>query len=111
MLNLLCKGDWVVVRSRRRLLVRSGNTAGIDVGDEVPVVPRVSDREQQVGGTTNVLPEVSYRKTGVQIEIKPLVQANGLVDSEYLPAATLLRQPPLPLSPVGFLESHPPDLL
>ena len=33
-----------------------------------------------MGGTTNVLQEVSYRKTGVQLEIKPLVQANGLVD-------------------------------
>ena len=27
-----------------------------------------------------MLQEVSYRKTGVQLEIKPLVQANGLVD-------------------------------
>ena len=38
--------------------------------------------------------EVGYRKTGVQLEIKPLVQANGLVDlaisqqlSEALPSA------------------------
>ena len=27
-----------------------------------------------------MLQEVTYRKTGVQLEIKPLVQANGLVD-------------------------------
>ena len=85
-LSLFCKGDRVVIRSRRRLLVKSGDTAGIDVGHEVPVVTRISDSEQ-VGGTTNVLPEISYRKTGVQIEIKPLVQANGLVDSGDLSAA------------------------
>ena len=79
-LNLFYKDDRVVIRSRPRLLVKSGDTASIDVGNEIPVVTRISDSEQQVGGTTNVLQEVSYRKTGVQLEIKPLVQANGLVD-------------------------------
>ena len=79
-LNLFYKDDRVVIRSRPRLLVKSGETASIDVGNEIPVITRISDSEQQVGGTTNVLQEVSYRKTGVQLEIQPLVQANGLVD-------------------------------
>ena len=42
----------------------------------------------------SIVQEVSYRKTGVQLEIKPLVQANGLVDlaisrqlSEAVPSA------------------------
>ena len=50
------------------------------MGNEIPVVTRKSDSDQQVEGTTNILQEISYRKTGVQLEIKPLVQANGLVD-------------------------------
>ena len=79
-LNLFYKDDRVVIRSRPRLLVKSGETASIDVGNEIPVITQISDSEQQVGGSTNVLQEVSYRKTGVQLEIKPLVQANGLVD-------------------------------
>ena len=79
-LNLFYKDDRVVIRSRPRLLVKSGETASIDVGNEIPVITQISDSEQQVGGTTNVLQEVTYRKTGVQLEIKPLVQANGLVD-------------------------------
>ena len=79
-LNLFYKDDRVVIRSRPRLLVKSGETASIDVGNEIPVVTRITDSEQQTEGTTNVLQEVSYRKTGVQLEIKPLVQANGLVD-------------------------------
>ena len=79
-LNLFYKDDRVVIRSRPRLLVKSGETASIDVGNEIPVITRTSDSDQQVDGTTNVLQEVSYRKTGVQLEIKPLVQANGLVD-------------------------------
>ena len=79
-LNFFFKDDRVVIRSRPRLLVKSGETASIDVGNEIPVVTRTSDSDQQVEGTTSVLQEVSYRKTGVQLEIKPLVQANGLVD-------------------------------
>ena len=81
-LNLFYRDNRVVIRSRPRLLVKSGDTASIDVGSEIPVITRISDSEQQVGGTTNVLQEVTYRKTGVQLEIKPLVQANGLVDLE-----------------------------
>ena len=79
-LNLFYKDNRVVIRSRPRLLVKSGETASIDVGNEIPVVTRTTDSDQQTEGTTNVLQEVSYRKTGVQLEIKPLVQANGLVD-------------------------------
>ena len=93
-LNLFYKDDRVVIRSRPRLLVKSGETASIDVGNEIPVVTRTTDSDQVVEGTTNVLREISYRKTGVQLEIKPLVQANGLVDlaisqqlSEALPSA------------------------
>ena len=79
-LNLFYKDDRVVIRSRPRLLVKSGESASIDVGNEIPVITQISDDERQVGGSTNVLQDVSYRKTGVQLEIKPLVQANGLVD-------------------------------
>ena len=81
MLNFFYKDDRVVIRSRPRLLVKSGGTASIDVGNEIPVITQ-TDAQRQVGGTgtTSVLQEISYRKTGVQLEIKPLVQANGLVD-------------------------------
>ena len=79
-LNLFYKDDRVVIRSRPRLLVKSGETASIDVGNEIPVITQYSDDDREVDGTTNVLQDVSYRKTGVQLEIKPLVQANGLVD-------------------------------
>ena len=80
LLNLFYKDDRVMIRSRPRLLVKSGATASIDVGNEIPVITQISDDERQVGGSTNVLQNVTYRKTGVQLEIKPLVQANGLVD-------------------------------
>ena len=80
LLNFFYKNDRVVIRSRPRLLVKSGETASIDVGNEIPVITQISDSNTQADGSTNVLQKVSYRKTGVQLEIKPLVQANGLVD-------------------------------
>ena len=57
-------------------------------------------------GSTTIVQEVTYRKTGVQLEIKPLVQANGLVDlqiakqlSEELPTvATSLAGSPTVLN-------------
>ena len=82
LLDLFYKEDKVVIRSRPRLLVKSGETANIEVGNEIPVITQISDEARQVGGSTNILQDVSYRKTGVQLEIKPIVQANGLVDLE-----------------------------
>ena len=79
-LNLFYSDDRVTIRSRPRLVVKSGATASIDVGNEIPVVTRISEDQRQVGGLINVLQDVTYRKTGVQLEIKPIVQANGLVD-------------------------------
>ena len=94
MLNFFRKDDRVVIRSRPRLLVKSGETASIDVGNEIPVITQRSNSDTEAEGSTNVLQDVTYRKTGVQLEIKPLVQANGLVDlkisqelSEVLPGA------------------------
>ena len=101
-LNLFYKDDRVVIRSRPRLVVKSGETASIDVGNEIPVITQISDSEQQVDGTTNILQEVTYRKTGVQLEIKPLVQANGLVDlqiSQQLSEARLTAATSLAGSP------------
>ena len=101
-LNLFYKDDRVVIRSRPRLLVKSGETASIDVGNEIPVITQISDDERQVGGSTNVLQDVTYRKTGVQLEIKPLVQANGLVDlqiSQQLSEARPTAATNLPGSP------------
>ena len=82
MLGIFYEDSRVVIRSRPRILVKSGQTAMIDVGNEIPLVSQVVDSGTQTGGATNFLQEVSYRKTGVQLEISPVVQASGLVDLE-----------------------------
>ena len=79
-LNLFYRDDRVVLRSRPRLLVKSGETASIEVGNQIPVITQRSESDTQTEGSTDVLQKITYRKTGVQLEIKPIVQANGLVD-------------------------------
>ena len=79
-LNFFFEESRVAIRSRPRLMVKSGEAANIDVGNEIPVISAIADTGVQVGGSSNVLQQVTYRKTGVQLEITPVVQANGLVD-------------------------------
>ena len=82
MLNLFYQDDRVAIRSSPKLFVKSGGTASLEVGNEIPVITQISDEARQVAGSTNILQDVSYRKTGVSLDITPIVQANGLVDLE-----------------------------
>ena len=72
----------VVIRSSPKLVVKSGETANIQVGDEIPTITQNSvDPGIDTGGRgNNILQEITYRKTGITLEIEPIVQANGLVD-------------------------------
>ena len=94
-LNLFYRDDKVVIRSRPRLLVKSGETASIEVGNEIPVVTQTSEQVREDDSPNILQTRVTYRKTGVQMEIKPIVQANGLVDlriSQQLSEASLTAQ-------------------
>lgn len=94
MLNFFYDDSRVMIRSRPRLLVKSGESATLEAGNEIPVIVQISDSDTQAAGSSNILQQVSYRRTGVILEIEPIVQANGLVDlsisqelSEARPAA------------------------
>ncbi len=105
-LNVFYEDSRVAIRSSARLMVKSGQSASFDAGNEIPTITQLSDAGTQAGGSTNVLQQVTYRKTGVVLEIEPTVQANGLVDlaisqelSEARPtAATSLDGTPTILS-------------
>lgn len=80
MLNLFYEDNRVAIRSNPKLFVKSGGTASLEVGNEIPVITQISDEARQIGGSTNILQDVAYRKTGISLQISPIVQANGLVD-------------------------------
>ena len=81
-LDLFYEDGNVSIRSQPKLLVKSGEQATINVGNEIPVISQTSQDTVQVDGSTNVLQQVTYRNTGIDLSITPLVQAGGLVDLE-----------------------------
>ena len=79
-LNVFYEDSRVAIRSSARLMVKSGEAATFDAGNEIPTITQLADAGTQAAGSTNVLQQVTYRKTGVVLQIEPIVQANGLVD-------------------------------
>lgn len=77
-LNAFYENRQAVIRSSPKLMVRSGEEARIEVGDEIPVVTGTSQGIENPDAPINKT--VQYRKTGVILSIKPTVQASGLVD-------------------------------
>ena len=77
-LNAFYQNDKASIRSSPKLLVKSGETATIEVGNEIPIL--TSNAQSVDSLNAPVLQTVKYRKTGVLLEINPIVQAGGLVD-------------------------------
>ncbi|WP_051563828.1 secretin N-terminal domain-containing protein [Enterovibrio calviensis] len=77
-LNAFYDNKQAVIRSSPKLMVRSGEEASIEVGNEIPVVTGTSQSSED--GNAPINKTVQYRKTGVILSIKPTVQASGVVD-------------------------------
>lgn len=93
-LKALASRDRISVLSTPRLMVKSGEEANIDVGTEVPTISSQSTSPIQSGGTSNILQTVQYRKTGILLNIKPIVYSDDRVDLE-------LRQEVSEAQPLG----------
>ena len=81
-LNLFGKDSRVTILSTPRLMVKSGETASIDVGTEVPIITSQAtapDLPSQ-GGDSSILQQIQYRKTGVLLEIEAVVHSGQRVD-------------------------------
>lgn len=79
MLNLFYENKRAEIRSRPRLMVKSGQQATIDVGTEIPTLG--SSSGVTTGGLV-VPPSINNRKTGVRLTVSPVVHASGHVDIE-----------------------------
>ncbi|MEM6484046.1 MAG: secretin N-terminal domain-containing protein [Pseudomonadota bacterium] len=79
-LKFLYENRRAEIRSRPRLMVKSGQAASINVGDEVPVVTQSS--QGTITPDSPIVNSVVYRSTGVRLEIKPVVHSSGYVDVE-----------------------------
>ena len=79
-MNLFQNSSRVTILSTPRLMVRSGESASIDVGTEVPILTSQATAPDLGGITPSILQQVQYRKTGVLLEISPVVHSSQRVD-------------------------------
>ncbi len=72
----------LTVLSTPRLMVKSGDEASFDVGTEIPTLSSQTSSSQQTEGTSNILQAIQYRKTGIILNIKPVIYSDNRVDLE-----------------------------
>ncbi len=90
-LNAFYEDSRVVIRSRPSLVVKSGGTASLSAGNTIPTVAQRVESATNLQGASNILQQVQYRDTGVDLSIEPIVQANGLVDLKVTQSLTEAR--------------------
>lgn len=81
-LSALAQNNRLSVLSTPRLMVKSGDEANIEIGDEIPTLSSTSVGPQQTGGSSTTLQSIQYRKTGILLNIKPTVYSEDRVDLE-----------------------------
>lgn len=82
-LNAFASNSQVNILSSPRIMVKSGESASINVGTEVPIVTSQSTDPTTVrSGTTGVLQQIQYRRTGIILQVKPTVHAGNRIDLE-----------------------------
>lgn len=93
-LKALASQDRISVLSTPRVMVKSGEEASFDVGTEVPTISSQATSGITTGGNTGLIQTVQYRKTGILLNIKPVVYSDDRVDIE-------LRQEVSEALPIG----------
>jgi general secretion pathway protein D len=68
------------ILSTPRIVTRSGASASVQVGTDVPIITSQSAGGSQTGGSTDVLQTVQYRSTGVILNVEPRVYSGDRID-------------------------------
>ena len=79
-LNAFYEDSRVVIHSRPSMVVKSGGTATLSAGATIPTVAQRVESDTNLEGASNILQQIQYRDTGVDLEVEPVVHSNGLVD-------------------------------
>ena len=82
-LNALATDKQARILSNPKVLARNGETASIQVGNEVPII--TSQQTANTGGTffpgsANIVQQVQYRSTGVILRVRPVINAGKRLD-------------------------------
>jgi general secretion pathway protein D len=79
-LNALASNNRATVLSSPRVLARNGESASIQVGQEVPIITSQQSTGTTTGGAAQVLQTVQYRKTGVILKVRPVIHSGEQID-------------------------------
>lgn len=80
-IDALASTTRATILSSPRLMARNGETATIQVGDEVPVLVQQLGTTGSAGNSsTNLLATYQYRSTGVILKIKPVIHSGDQID-------------------------------
>ncbi|MCG7871526.1 MAG: type II secretion system secretin GspD [Candidatus Thiodiazotropha lotti] len=75
--NALAEDSLIRVLSSPSVMVLDNETASIQVGDEVPIIDQ--QRQSTTDSDSPIINSISYRETGVMLEVTPRVNPGGLV--------------------------------
>lgn len=82
-LNALASTNQASILSSPRIVARNGESASIEVGQEVPIITSQQSALSSTGNTlssTGILQTIQYRNTGVILKVKPVIHSNNQVD-------------------------------
>lgn len=79
LINALASSNRATILSSPRIVARNGETATIQVGQEVPIITS-QQTSPTTGSTGSVLQTVQYRTTGVILNVKPVIHSGDQVD-------------------------------
>lgn len=80
-IDALASNSRATILSSPRLMARNGETATIQVGDEVPILTQQLGTTSGTSGSTgNLLATYQYRSTGVILKIKPVIHSGDQID-------------------------------
>lgn len=82
LINAFLQNQRATIRSSPRIMVKSGESASINVGNDIPVLTSRLAADSQSNGNSDIVQQVEYRSTGVNLSVTPTVQGSGLVDLE-----------------------------
>lgn len=89
-LNALASDNRVKLLSNPSVISRNGESAFIQVGQDVPVL--TSQQTNSATGGTGVISSVQYRNTGTILRIKPVIHSSDQVDMEVMQEVSSVAQ-------------------
>jgi general secretion pathway protein D len=79
-LNALSSDNRVTILSNPSLITRNGESASIQVGQDVPIL--TSQQTSSATGGAGIISSVQYRNTGTILKIKAIIHSSDQVDME-----------------------------